>query len=435
MSHLSRVFVVLLVGLLAALPLIAEQDGPLKGQDPAAQDAELLDALQDAGALTEAQVQATKKSWKDDLASALKPTADVIVAYTPWNEMKYDEVISYPGSPDKERGFAIREASFGLDGRIYYDWLRFRITASAEQQDDGELAFGLEYAYIKTVFTPKKFRGTSFEPTHGFTLGAMKVPFSRQLLTSESKLQFINRAMVLDELGSYRDIGLTFDASYFVADGLFNVYLNGGAFNGQGHRVYAADNNDDLLYAARLRFDLLSPMKSGEGDTRASFLTEKGLNKQLSIHGPQLSIGGSFRQNNDIDRMVRSWGGDAEFRWMGISVSGEYVWTRYEPDLAEDVTGDAIADEWETEGWYVQGGFFVWPKHLEVAARYEKYTLDLLTDIADERVLANTTVGINFHVARGHGLKLMANWIQRAELEGLPELDNDSVTIQASAQF
>lgn len=329
----------------------------------------------------------------------------------------------------------LRKADLGIEGTLGSEWLSYNVTASGETNDDGKLVLGLEYAYLRARPVYKSFEGKAFVPMHGFTLGAMKIPFSRQSQTGDTKLQFVRRSMAAEEMPIAKDLGATLDARYDIGRGVAVLDLRGGAFNGQGQEVYAADNNDNLMYVARGRLDLLSPMSEGEGDPRASFLSEEGKTEQFSMKGPQLSVGGSFLQNNDIDRIVKAWGVDAEARWMGLALQYEYIKTSFEPDYAENIVDDTIASKWETDGWYAQGGFFIWPRRVEFAARYEEYRTDLLSDNMDERLLANTTYGLNVHFLDKHRLKFMADYTTRAEIKGLPVLDNDSVTVQACAAF
>jgi hypothetical protein len=432
---LKRLF--LIVALVAALIIGSQawaENFMDEAQAPELKDLEILDALLESGAMNQEAYDKAKDRLAKKTATALRPTGELMVTYTPWNQMDYDEIIEYPGGPEKERGFALQKAAFGLQGRVLYDWLSFKLTASAEQQKDGTMIFGLENGYFR-IFPTYDVGSDGHRMGHGFTFGAMKIPFTRQNLTSETNLQFVRRAMVIEEVDITRDIGMTFDAKYNLADGLAVIDLRAGAFNGQGHRVYTTDNNDNLLYAARLRMDFFSPIANGEGDTRETYLSQAGIDQMLSIRGPQLSIGGSFMQNNDIDRVVKAWGIDAEFRWFGLSLLYEYVKSSFEPEYAENLTNDLLADEWETTGWYLQGGYFIWPRHIEVAVRYDEYHLDLLDDISDERILSDTTFGLNLHLATKHRLKFMANYIMRGELEGMPEIDNDSITLLTSLHF
>ena len=416
----------LLCTLAVALLLpVAAFSGQWDEKDPGHQDQKALDTLKEKGTLDEETYNLLSEQLSYKNRFIARPTGLLVATFTPYNQMKYDEVVTYPGSPDELRGFALQEAEFGLKGQMYYDWLKFKMVANGETLSDGTYTFGLKYAQVSGAYVPTALKGGSFVPSHGLTIGAMKIPFSRQSLVSSGKLQFIDRSIVISEMPIRYDVGSTFDASYNIAEDMVNIGLRIGAFNGQGNRVYAADNNDNLQYTGRLVVDLLGPFAEGEGDQandRKSYI-------------PQFSFGASMLQNNDIDRIVKAYGFDAELRWWGLSLSGEYITTNFEPDFAENTTPDIIADDWETQGWYVQGGMFVWTHHIELAVRYEEFMQDLLNDKQDDQIVSATTAGANFYLASQHRLKLMADYTMRTEVDGIPELDNDTFSLAAAFNF
>jgi hypothetical protein len=438
----ARIIVPVLVALLAlaAAPALAFQLIPdsasydAKEDDPVTPNLDMLTWLYAQGLITETQFADGKKALGGKDYFGLRPTGSVVASVTPYTQMKYDEVVSYPGSPDDERGFRLAKASLGFLGKIYFDWLTFKVTSAIEPTADGKYAFGLEYAYLRGRYTPKSLVGGVFVPSHGLVAGAMKVPFSRQNMTSTEQLQFINRAMVVEEMPIRYDVGAVLEGDYNIARDIADLTWSFGVFNGRGDKVYGVDNNDALMYALRTRLDLIGPMRPGEGDPMSRYYPGQALSTGDPV-GPRLSLGFSWLQNNDLDRVVKAWGVDGEFRWSGLSLQGEYLFTRYEPDLGETLVGDQYARNWETSGWYLQGGLFVVPRHLELAARYDEYSLDLLDDLSPKRKLVATTVGINYHFASKHRLKLMADYVFRNEIEGMPHLNNDTATIQASLQF
>ncbi len=404
-------------------------------QDPAYQDEDLLDVLRDVGVLGEESYKKAKQRLAPRLSTALRPCVELIGTYTFFNDMPEDEVLQYPGSPDKERGFALRKAAFGLQGRVFYDWLGMKLTASAEQQQDGTLAFGLENAYLQARFRPQAWKSPGFVPEFGAHLGAMKIPFSRQNLASEPQMQFINRAVVVEEIDIRRDLGATLDAGVALGEETAEIRLRAGVFNGQGYKVYAADNNNEPMYVVRAVVDLLGPMAAGEGDLSQTTLLGALWDADFRMRKPRVSVGGSFLQNDDIDRTVTAWGVEAEFRWMGLSLLGEYIATEYDYDLSVDVVGDVRTSRWNADGWYLQGGLFVWPRRVELVCRYEEYRIDLLNRTSDEAKIALLTGGVNVYLTRKNNLKLMANYIHRYEKKGFPELDNNSMTVGVSLIF
>ena len=403
--------------------------------DPSTPTLDALTWMHDQGIITDEQFENGKKTLGTRDYLGLRPTGSLMASYTFLNQTKFDETISYPGSPTPYRDFMLRKASIGFTGKAYFDWLTFKVTASAEPNADGKYNFGLEYGWLKGTYVPKSLVGSAFVPTHALSLGAMKIPFSRQNITATEQLQFIDRAMVVDQMPIRYDVGAALEGDYNIAHDIADIHWTFGAFNGRGDKIFAADNNNNLMYLARARVDLLHPMRPGEGDPMSKYYPGQAVAAGQDSVGPRISLGASWLQNNDIDRLVKAWGVDGEFRWSGLSVQGEYIFTRYVPDLSGTLSNDQYSRHWETSGWYVQGGFFVVPRHLELAARYDEFTEDLLDSLSPKRKLADTTLGINYHFASNHHLKLMANYVIRKELKGMPNLNNDSASIQASLAF
>ncbi len=437
---LRRLLIVsVMLAVLVPLSAWAEQtqdpNDPWYEADPDTAGNGLLELLYNMGLVPADLYGGMMDTHSRQIYFGIRPTGSILVDYTPWNQMKYDEVMAYPGSPQDERGFRIRKAEFGFAGRAFYNWLSFKVTGYGAPDSTGRYALGLEEAWARVAWTPMALRGSAYQPTIGGTIGAMKIPFSRQNQTSTYALQLINRAMVIDQMPIQYDIGATFDAGFNYDFDMVNLTLRGGAFNGRGNRVYATDNNDNLMYTGRVQLDLLNPMRPGEGDLQPEFYPNRYLARYPETNGPQLSLGGSYLQNNDLSQVVKAWGADAEFRFYGFSLLGEVISTRYEPILSENMSADQFVDNWETFGWYVQGGYYIKWVGLELVGRYEEYKMDLLTDVMPKRRLAATTVGLNWHIASRHRAKLMLDYTRRTELEGMPEIDNDSVTAQFGLAF
>lgn len=431
-TRLAR-FAVLALLIGSPFPAVGSGEGPRSSaQNSASQEEDLLDVLRDVGVLSGEAHEKAKESLSKRPGVAARPSVELIGTYTVFNDMPEDEVLQYPGSPDKERGFAVRKASFGFQGRVFYDWLGIKLTASAEQEEDGTLDFGLENAYLQARFEPTGWKSRGFVPTFGAHLGAMKIPFSRQNLTHEPQMQFINRAVVVEESDILRDLGGTLDAGVDLGEETVQVRIRAGAFNGRGNKVFSADNNTKPMYVLRAVVDFLGPMAAGEGDVSPSILLGALWETDFRMRRPCVSLGASFLQNNDIDRTVRAWGVEGEFRWMGLSLLGERIATTYDYDLTVDVVGDVKTSRWDTDGWYLQGGLFVWPQRVELVCRYEEYRIDLLNQISDEAKVALLTGGVNVHLTPKNNFKLMANYIHRTEKKGFPDLENDSMTLGVS---
>ncbi len=168
---------------------------------------------------------------------------------------------------------------------------------------------------------------------------------------------------------------------------------------------------NQLMYAARLNWNIMGRPGYGEGDIGYS-------------ETPQLAVGGGFAYNPAINTSSNSsfigtdlanlnfrrqlaafgngrqlgwglvdyttWAIDGVFKYRGFSLQGEYYFkniTRHEKglpcmDVACTVTAPGLLGN--TTGWYVQSGYYVIPRYLEVAARYSYWDPD--TNAADDLV-------------------------------------------------
>lgn len=161
------------------------------------------------------------------------------------------------------------------------------------------------------------------------------------------------------------------------------------------------NNIDQLMYVARLQANILGRAGYGEGDLAYS-------------ETPQLVVGGGYAYNPSIDtssnnafvgidlanlnvrRALASlgngrllgqgvvdfstWTLDGAFKYRGFSLQGEYWFrtvTRHEKGLpcmqttnAGVCTATAPGTYGNMTGWYVQSGYYLIPRKLEVAARY-----------------------------------------------------------------
>ncbi len=382
---------------------------------------------------TPATAAAPRVWWQNVTA---RPNLTLQVAYTPYNAMPVDEAIDYPGGPARERNFQLRNTTIGFSGQLFFDWLTYVAALASETSLDGQLLFGLDVMFLRVSWLPESMRGKDYTARHGLTVGGMRIPFSRQSLMSEARLQLINRAIVVEEMDIRRDVGATLDAEYGLAREAVVIGLRGGVFNGRGDRVYLPDNNGGVMWVGRLRIDFFSRMFDSEGDDRPTWLTQAGIRNMLSLRGPQLSVGASVLHNDDISRSVTSWGIDGEFRWFGLAISGEYMQRDYEAKFGETILPDQLASQWANKGWFVQGGYYVLPEHIELAARYEAYSLELLNDTAGTREFRAISAGLNAQVRTPFGLfRYSLNYVHRIEEAGVPSLANDSVTMKTTYQF
>lgn len=305
-----------------------------------------------------------------------------------------------------------------------------------------------------------------FDVTDGFTVtaGRFRVPFSRQELISESRLQLIDRASHIKATpGRQLGAAVTLTSDLFRRSRLPDEFLrlDLGVFNGESAKERAPVNNIDenFLYAARLALSPLGAIDFAEGDVRP--IGDR--------HQARLSVGANAtweqRGPANGDYVQRNIGADMTLHWRGFSLYGEYF--TYARNFEDDVSNPDLTGR----GFNAQLGAFVPAPYvrerLELAARVQQWdpTIAVSSDRDDEVLsplagsgpargdadTASSTqahrdyvVGLNWYF-RGHDLKLQANYTWRTEIEDFilsaqselvpPDVDDNSFFLQLTYRF
>jgi phosphate-selective porin OprO/OprP len=179
-----------------------------------------------------------------------------------------------------------------------------------------------------------------------FTAGQFKVPFSLESLVSDSQLEFIDRSQVVEALAGRskdvignqngRDIGLQAGGSFVKVNDHYLFDYTFGVFNGAGYDV-TTDNNNHKDIAGRFT---VHPLKN------------------LAISADFYNGQGNY--GTPVKNQARKRGGfDVRYVTGGLSLTAEY-----------DKGTDGIIKK---DGWYAQAGYFVIPKKLQLAARYDTF--------------------------------------------------------------
>jgi len=240
--------------------------------------------------------------------------------------------------------------------------------------------------------------------------GQEKVQFARQEITSSGAQQFVDRSNATDTFKMGRDAGLMLHGK--VANGLVNYNLGGYGGVGQNIQRTSTDN----AFAARITVNPFGEMAYSEADLEHSSkpLVSIGANyfmdalkktsstafesNNLSFAGSGGWLGkGSSTFNASEKVAIDTFGIDAAFKWMGFSAQSEY--------FAGFADGHVSGKKLRAEGFYAQAGYFIVPKHLEIAARYS--FVDPNRD--KSRDLQTETQGAVSYYFNRHNLKLQAD--------------------------
>jgi len=249
--------------------------------------------------------------------------------------------------------------------------------------------------------------------------------FSRDALTSDSKLLLMDRSLIKDALAV---IGF--------ADNTVGLLLHGrpldghlsygfGVFDNLGFETAAVDTtvlarkSNGAMTAGRLVYDFLDPAKAdGYGDYWGSYIGQ----------GQRLSVGGNAAYLTEAENLLISptkftiyaVGGDVFFNTGPFTAQAEY--DMYKQDTDSDST------DIEGSGWYVQAGYLFLPK-VELAVRYQE--LDPNSNVSGNK-LTWTTVGINYYW-HSQKLKIAADYTFKQEETG--EKANNVFKIQLQLDF
>ena len=235
-----------------------------------------------------------------------------------------------------------------------------------------------------------------------FTAGQFKIPFSIESLIADSQLEFIDRTQVVNALAGRatdvignqngRDIGIQVNGSFGKINGRYLFNYTFGIFNGAGYDV-TTDNN-----------------------------SRKDINGRLSVHPvANLTVSADFYNGvgfygTPAANQKRNRGGfDARYVTGGLSLQAEY-------DKGTD--GNVKRD-----GYYGQAAYFVIPKKLQLAAKYDTY--DPNKTVTTDRTKIYTG-GINYYF--NEWARITLNYLDRRE-ETATQLGNNIFEAQLQLTF
>jgi phosphate-selective porin len=191
-------------------------------------------------------------------------------------------------------------------------------------------------------------------------MGQFKTQGGRQFNADDNALQFADRSITSDYFSLGRQNGAAAMGNF--ADGMLE--LSAGVYNGlsdgEGINRGGVDTNHTAVVAAR--YHAMGKMNMAEeGDI--GWTEDAALNIGASYSysdATSAALGGDFTTD--------SIAVDVNFKYMGWGIHGEY--------FMDTQDADANSEDVEPKGFYVQAGYFLMPKKLELAARYAMIDCD-----------------------------------------------------------
>lgn len=222
-------------------------------------------------------------------------------------------------------------------------------------------------------------------------VGQFKTPYGYEFLLGDPTLFTPERSMMSDRLTLGRQIGVQ------VGGDLFDKRLSyaGGLFNGTGTNV-SANDNDAFLYAGRVS-GVVWQGKAGAQNVKWSV----GADGYTTVDNG-VSVAGDFGLTNKTFAGRRKGVGlDTQLSLGAADFSAEYLSVQFDP-------ADRLpSHRFTSDGWFVQGAYFILPKTLQGVVRYE--TFDPNDTLADNET-ETWTIGANW-LLKGNDLKLQLDYL------------------------
>ena len=239
--------------------------------------------------------------------------------------------------------------------------------------------------------------------------GQMKTTYCRQEMTSSGRLEFVDRSLACSNFRFERARGIQFRGTPM--NSLIEYYA--GAYNTTG-RNGPSNPDTNFLYVTRLAVNPFGPIPYSEGDFEmvenplvaigVSYGYEKAkgsvFTSAASVEPDEddpsmevISSNGSAQNQVPFLRMIQPYynklanpnaitanvhnlSTDFAARWMGWDLQFEYFLGFVSNDAWESAAPGAPyvlpPSSFDNHGFYVQSGYFIIPKKLQIAARYSE---------------------------------------------------------------
>ena len=307
-----------------------------------------------------------------------------------------DRDIGTDGFPDEDEStFDFRRIRTEISGNAYDENIKYRF------EWDSSTGVSLLDAYVD--FTHISWAN--------IWAGQGKV-FSRQVLTSSASLQMIDRADTIDEFrfqNDERKRGVAVHSDK-ILDGKFDYSI--GVYNPQARTT---DNNiNTMLYLARTSYYPFGPYESyKESDLEYTETFKAHIGGGIGFE--QIGQNESDSDEDEVDQtqLLAEFG----FKYKGLSLAGEYHYRKrkvLDPlETADLGTAVSAKESLHDQGFFVQGGYFIIPKKLEIAGRYELIDYDSQNpSFGTSGLLDNIcsyTAGLNYFL-HGRDHKIQINY-------------------------
>ncbi|NMC62749.1 MAG: hypothetical protein GYA55_06215, partial [SAR324 cluster bacterium] len=258
-----------------------------------------------------------------------------------------------------QAGYGFTDSPDGAQNVSSFDVNNARIELSGTALHE-EFAYNLEYDGESNHLKKAYLQWNACD--YGYArVGQFKTAISRQFNNSNWKLMFADRSFASNYFDFGYQKGARAEGKLMDGQIIVGGTLTNGISDGEGE--YASGVDTKHIISADLRWNAVGKMDVfEEGDINMT-------------QDPALSIGAAYAysdSNNVINEYpdkvgINRTNVDVNFKYNGLGINAEYYISDESPDFAEEST---------TQGAYLQAGYFVMPKQLEVAGRWSYVNCD-----------------------------------------------------------
>ena len=308
------------------------------------------------------------------------------------------------GETAQKDRFRLRRARIGMTGD-FAEQFDFKMEGDFEQNDGTSPSNRVDFSGTDIWVNWHQF------PAAQIKVGQYKAPFGLEQLTPDTALLFPERSLPTGAITPDRQIGIELWGKPFTnvwpqQKDLLTYYA--GIFNGNGRNINNNDNNN-FMYVGRLESTLFkdvfgkgSYLKLGADILNSRDDTGTNISPALNLLVNDDGSLSPFVLPEADERTA--WSVDAWLKMGPFDLIGEFLQERVQPRTVPGAT--PAFSKFTTDGFYVTGAYYLIPKKLQLAVRWEHLNPGQKGNDGISSILG----GLNYYI-HGDDLKLMVNYI------------------------
>jgi phosphate-selective porin OprO and OprP len=309
--------------------------------------------------------------------------------------------------PAKYSGFDVRRARLDFQGDFSNRWgyrLLIDFIGATGTAPTGGTHFSPVLMDALISFKPFDFLK--------ITAGQFLVPFSQESLTPDRSLETVDRSQVVSALVARKG-----DVSNGLVDSIGNQ---------NGRDIGLMVNGSLIRFENRFLADYYLALVNGAGINTLDNNQFMGLGGRLVFHPFKIfDIGASYYNGFDIftsspnkNQKRSRLGTEFTLNYNLLAIKGEWI-------QGKEGNSNPIVHQ----GWYLQGSYFLWPKHLQCVFRYETYNPNT---VQSKDLETSTYYILGFNFLFNDWTKLQVDYSWRTENPGIR---NNLFTVQLQIAF